>query len=589
MPPSPPSSRLIVPSAAVLAAALFVSLLAHLQAYDGLGVLRAMLARSARNSSPSSEIEIVLSDPPEPTTPHDDLVPEPAIEPTQPAPEPPERRERPRHREREAPHPREVPPTPQTPPTPPQPTPAPTPPPQPAAPPPPPQPAAPPPDQRAAVEQHSQNPDQPNEDARFIADEANTVEEETVATITSATHDDEHPSPAQSDSTAPSELPGDSAEQLAADMRDTEGSDERRPTPDEAERDDPPDATSDPSHSQHPQAASTGTDATSSHEESVESGSPSLGDEGGTRALGGVQMQDVMISDGFGSYTVRVPVPGTAGDGGGTTGGHHREGTGRGTAGHGIYAGHVGHEGGSPREHGEGQREGPQLGITYAQVEAVYGEEELERERHARLERRRSHARGSSSDVIWDHFRAAMENYIAEVRPGNQTALNAAASPFARFLHDMHVRIHQEYVEHYLASLSMNPDDPLNDMNMYVTLEIAINPDGSIYRVGVLRTSGQTLFDLGAFTAVWRAQPFPHPPSIILSGDGHAWLHYRFDRGPRQCGTWNAEPFLLDNGEQPPQTTTDVVSDGDLPGEEPGGPGIDMVPAGVGMTPLGTP
>lgn len=572
---SPPSTRLFVPSAAVLVAALALSVFAHFEAWGGLGVLRAMLANSARNSSPSSEIEIVLSDPPESPTPHDDLAPE--LQPTVSAPEPIEHRERrPRH-EREPRHPRTPTPTPRTPtPTPPTPTPVPTP--TPAVPPPPPQPAPPPPDQRAAVDQHSQNPDQPNEDAQFISDEANTVEEETVAQITSATHDDEHPNPAVPDDPTPAETPGDSAEQLAADMRDTTGSDERRPTPDEAARDDPDDATIHPSHTLRPQAAAQGTDATSSEEEQVESGSPSLGDEGGTRALGGQPMVDVMVSDGFGSYTVRVPV-GAAGDGGGTTGGHHREGSGLGTAGHGVYAGHVGHEGGSPREHGEGQREGPQLGLTYTQVEAVYGEEELERERHARLERRRSRARGSSADVIWDRFRAAMENYIAEVRPGNQTALNAASSPFARFLHDMHVRIHGQYVEHYLASLSLNADDPLNNMNMHMTLEIAVNPDGSIYRVGVLETSGLTLFDLGAFTAVWRAAPFPHPPSIILSGDGHAWLHWRFDRGPRQCGTWNAEPFLLDNGDTTPATTTDMVDDGDLPPDLSGdGSPIEMVP-----------
>jgi TonB family protein len=160
-----------------------------------------------------------------------------------------------------------------------------------------------------------------------------------------------------------------------------------------------------------------------------------------------------------------------------------------------------------------------------------------------------------------------MENYIAEVRPGNQTALNAAASPFARFLHDMHVRIHQQYVEHYLASLSLDPSDPLNDMNMHATLEISVNPDGSVDRVGIIETSGQTLFDLGAFTAVYRAQPFPRPPSIILSGDGHAWLHWRFDRGPRQCGTWNAEPFLLENGEREVTTTTDAIGDHDLTDE----------------------
>ena len=34
-------------------------------------------------------------------------------------------------------------------------------------------------------------------------------------------------------------------------------------------------------------------------------------------------------------------------------------------------------------------------------------------------------------------------------------------------------------------------------------------------------------------------------------GDGRAWLHWTFERGPRHCGTWNAEPFMLENGGSP--------------------------------------
>jgi hypothetical protein len=573
--PSPPPSRLIIPSAAVLAAALFVSLLAHLQAYDGLGDLRAWLASSAHDSLPSTTIEITLGDPPESPTPHDELDPVAEV-PTPAAPDRPREHRRVHDRTE-----RERPPVPQpaaaSPPTPPPPTPAE---PTPAAP-------APPPEDhtRPSVAQHSQTPDQPApEDARYQADENNTVAEETMAQITSATHDDAVPTPGPQDQPSAADTPGESDQAVVADMRDTPGTDERRPTPDEAEQQDAPDATDVPAHSQHPSEASTGTDGSDSAEPEVERGSPSRGDESGVLALGGRETTEVMISDGFGSYSVRVAVPGAAGDGGGTRGGHRREGTGLGSRGHGVYVGSAGPEGGSPHERGDGERDGPRVGITYATAEAVYGEDQLEHERHMRVERRRSHARGSTSTVIWEHFRAASENYIAGVRPGNQTALNAAASPFARFLHDMHVRIHQQFAEHYLSTLSLDPADPLNDENLYTTLEIAVNPDGSIYRVGIIRTSGQTLYDLGAFTAVWRAQPFPHPPSIILSGDGHAWLHWRFDRGPNHCGTWNAEPFLLDNGDAPPQTTTDAVSDGDLPPDETGnGTGIEMVPAGVGV------
>lgn len=578
MPPPPPSSRVFVPSAVVLVVALVASVGAHMQAYGVLGDLRALLASASHDGATSSEIEFVLTDPPQ-TPEAEDVLTEPEPLPTEPESPPPEHRERhPRPRHPERPHPRAVRPPPPAPPPETPPPPAPTP--AEASPAPPPSPPPPEERARASIRQHSQNPDEPApEDAEYISDENSHVEDETVAQITSATHDDPIPSAGPPEEASTADTPGESDESVVADMRDSEGSDERLPTPEEAERDDPEEATSDPSHSPTPTASMQGTDATSAHEEQVESGTPSLGDEGGTRALGGQPMSEVMISDGFGSYTVLVPRSAARGDGGGETGGHHREGTGRGTTGHGVYAGHVGREGGAPHEHAEGEREGPQLGVTYSQLEAVYGEERLEHERVARLERRRSHARGSASAEMFDRFRAASENYIAGIRPGNQTALNAAASPFAHFIYDMHVRIHPQYAQHYLSTLPMDPEDALNDMNLHATLEIALNPDGSVFQVGIVETSGQTLFDLGVFTAFYRAQPFPHPPSIILSGDGHAWLRWRFDRGPGQCGTWNAHPFLLDNGERPPETTTDAVSDADLPPEQSEGSPIEMVPS----------
>ncbi|MFO0680710.1 MAG: TonB C-terminal domain-containing protein [Sandaracinus sp.] len=577
MPPPSPSSRIVIPSAAVLVGALVFSLGAHMQAYVGLGELRALLASSAHDAQPSSEIEFVLTDPPESPTPVDAEL-APTEEPTADAEEPP-----PEHRERrrpERPHPRA--PTPQAPPpTPPEPQPEAQQPAPPATEVTPPAPQTPPPlEQRASVVQQSDNPDQPPPpDAQYLAEQNRTVEEETMAQITSRNGEANDPHTGPPEDAVPAETTGDSSEHVVAESRDSEGSDERLPTPEEEDRIDPRDATDDPSRSPRPQVAS-GTDASSEAESmQVEHGTPSTGDEGGVRALGGQPTTEVLVSDGFGSYTVRVPVPGPSGDGGGDAGGHHREGPGRGIAGLGPHSGHVGREGGSPLERGSSEREGPQLGVSYAALEAVYGEEQLERERHARLERRRSHARGSASQEIWDSFRAASENYIAGVRPGNQTALNAAASPFARFLHDMHIRIHAHFVDRFIASLPLDATDPRNDMNLHATLEIAVNPDGTIFQVGIVETSGQTLFDLGAFTAVYRAQPFPRPPSIILSGDGHAWLHWRFDRGPRQCGTWNAEPFLLDNGDLPPEASTDEHQDTHLDLEHmPSGDGIELAP-----------
>ena len=44
-----------------------------------------------------------------------------------------------------------------------------------------------------------------------------------------------------------------------------------------------------------------------------------------------------------------------------------------------------------------------------------------------------------------------------------------------------------------------------------------------------------------------RAQPYPAAPSSILSGDGRVYFHWGFYRNQRQCGTFNAEPYILPN------------------------------------------
>ncbi len=323
------------------------------------------------------------------------------------------------------------------------------------------------------------------------------------------------------------------------------------------------------STSQHASDQGAATGATGG--EQSQAGTPTRGQESGVQARGGGQPpgRDVLVTDRFGSFVVRVPEPQPAGSGPGAGGGARVEGPGQGSRGDGLLAGRTGTRGGGA-EAQRGTRAGEQLGLSYSQFESVFGEEELRHAREARLEERRSRSRGRSREREWSEFRAAIENYTPEVRPGNQTALNAAASPFATFLSDMHRRIHREFADRYIAGLSPGAPEGLNDPSLRTTLEISVNQDGSINRVGIVATSGNTLFDYGAFSSVWRAQPFPRPPSIILSGDGRAWLRWHFDRGPRHCGTWNAEPYMLanagpvDTGEPP------------LPDEAPSSPGLPM-------------
>jgi outer membrane biosynthesis protein TonB len=534
-PPPSPARRgaLLLPPAIVLAIALIGSVGVHLPIYAGLGALASVFAsRPPRARSPSS-IEISIVDPEAGEEPERAGDPDPVVDEDEE-----EEARRPEVAREDAVE-RAVPvPAPEPPPvTPAQPT-----------------PPRPPPsqlDERRAIVQRSRDPNvESPEDAQFIADEAQDVEEETVAEITNTLEDAPDPqTSSERAETAPTETEGDSEDEVVADLRDVEGDDRRRVTLPESERDRTRPAESDPSTSPTPGA--TGGDALDPGvDRAPRQGERVRSIEGGAVARGGGEPShdEVIVSDGFGSFTVRVPRDAPTGSGAGEGGGARAEGRGLGATGGGLASGRAGRTRGGAREGGaEGARGEVQLGLSWSQFEGVYGEERLERERLARLEERRSRSRGASRAQRWEQFRSAIENYVSEVRTGNQTALDAAASPFATFLSDMHRRIHREFADRYLAAIPIDASEDLNNPSLNTTLEIAVNPDGTIHRVGVVATSGNILFDFGAFNSVMRAQPFPRPPSIILSGDGHAWLHWRFDRGPRQCGTWNARPFLLEN------------------------------------------
>lgn len=523
----------VVPSAFALAIGLLGSLGVHVPIYGALEALGNYWENAPERNAPPIEFEFELGHPTDAPT-SETREQEAQSELVAAAPEPePEHHEPEQHEpEPEAPPPR---PRPERPPEPelPQPaveTPRPAPPPQ--------------IDERRAVVQRSSDPTvEAPEDARFIANETNRVEEETQARVTNTLQHHDEPEVASPRETRQSEEMGNADEEVAADLREIEGDDRRRITPDEREQNE---------RNPRERAAQSPTpgprgeqgDAPGTDSQRARGGRVTDARGGAAGSAGGQEYEEVVVSDGFGSYTVRVPRSPARGTGGGDVGGDRRAGSGRGRSGLGTGAGPAG----SRRrgaDSGDGERGRPRLGLSWSQFESVYGEEELEAARVARLEERRSSSRGAQRRQRWEQFRAAMENYVPEVRPGNQTALNAAASPFASFLNAMHQRIHREFAERYLSNLPSGTSQGENDPTLQTLLEISVNADGTIHRVGVIATSGNILHDLGAYDSVMRAQPFPRPPAAILSSDGRAWLHWRFDRGPRQCGTFNARPFML--------------------------------------------
>src|SRR5690606_13525297 len=75
-----------------------------------------------------------------------------------------------------------------------------------------------------------------------------------------------------------------------------------------------------------------------------------------------------------------------------------------------------------------------------AALESI-GSDQLQRERIADGERRRSTHRGSWQTAGLERWRSAIENYIPTARDGNTTALNTARVPFSSYLNQIHNRL----------------------------------------------------------------------------------------------------------------------------------------------------
>ena len=216
-----------------------------------------------------------------------------------------------------------------------------------------------------------------------------------------------------------------------------------------------------------------------------------------------------------------------------------------------------GGQGGRGGQNGQGGDAGTRVGVagmgaaralneltpTQTTYNQVFGPEAERERRVAQL--RRSQARGSFTES-WRENRAAIENYTPSIRVGNQTALRTASSPFAAYLTAMHRRIHRLFADGFIEGLAAAPaNSPLNDQSLVTTVEIVLQRDGRLHRLGVARTSGNMAFDVAALNSVRRAAPFGGAPDAIVSGDGNVYVRWRFHRDENACGTWNAEPYII--------------------------------------------
>jgi TonB family protein len=401
-------------------------------------------------------------------------------------------------------------------------------------------------DHRIAVRQHVKPDQEDNPNAKFIADEANKVDKETRATQTSHDRDDEKPSPDQSHKGAEPQ-PGDSEQTRIAENEKRAGAEKKAPGEKGSSLDvnrEPliPKLAPQPTAANSPNAAQGGQRAPNT-EDRAASQSPMMPQP----APGGAAPESPEVesaADGSWSFNpVRpnaprglTPMP-TAG----------------GSSAPPIPGGRMWSLPGLGQASEPGELS---LNLNQEQVSSIVGLDNLRRLREADGERRKSEHRGSWTASNFDRWRSAIENYTSSVTPGNQTALNTAKVPFASYLNGMHNRIHPIFAESFLESLDgLPPSHPMNDQHLITRLEIVLTREGRLKKMGVVKTSGITAFDIAALDAVDRAQPFGPAPSAIISGDGNVYLHWEFHRDEVfACSTMNARPFIL-NTPAPGQPT----------------------------------
>jgi len=144
----------------------------------------------------------------------------------------------------------------------------------------------------------------------------------------------------------------------------------------------------------------------------------------------------------------------------------------------------------------------------------------------------------------WAMYKQSIENFIPEVKPGNQTALKTRAHPFAVYIAQMHNQIHEQWGFGFLIEAGDHRE--YDDMSLEATLELVVMPDGTLEKAPtIVRGSGKLNFDVAAMDSVMTASPFGAPPKAIRSANGKTYIHWDFHRDARECMTAFVRPYIL--------------------------------------------
>jgi TonB family protein len=203
-------------------------------------------------------------------------------------------------------------------------------------------------------------------------------------------------------------------------------------------------------------------------------------------------------------------------------------------------------DGGKAGAPGSPGKRGPKLALDFEAYERAIGTDKYQDEIEVG-KRSKSHKKGRWEKKL-DAIHSSLENFVPEVKPGNQNALGTRAAPFAVYIARVHRKIHELWGFGFLSDLDgKSPTDPMNNRDLKVTLEIVINGDGTVEKATIVKGSGVLTFDVAAIDTIMTAGPFEKAPEQITSGNGKVYMHWTFHRDERQCSPYFADPFILDN------------------------------------------
>jgi TonB family protein len=199
------------------------------------------------------------------------------------------------------------------------------------------------------------------------------------------------------------------------------------------------------------------------------------------------------------------------------------------------------------------------LRLDHHDYDRIEGYDTAEHERHQATRAEASMPKGRYDRYLkkLQAMRSSIENFTFDVKPGNQAELGTRKDPFAGYITAMHRQIHKIFTFGFLQDIEMRAQKTqYDDMTLWTQLQIVINGDGTVEKVGIVRTSGVLAFDVAAIDSIMSAAPFPKPPAVIKSANGKVYMDWQFHRDERACGTFGVDPYILTTpGDQPHDTS----------------------------------